>query len=370
VRLNFPSVRQGEAPVYVDLAVAAHAAGFPRVTAGQIHKWVNDGLLPPTAEQHSAGRHGFETVRLPGAEDQLIDLCRLRAQTKSWDRLAILLWLDSWQITSDRLRRAVLKELGDPSKLDLDPASDAGLDKLDEYAKRRGPAFARRAGLGHVGPAAAADGAMAALGVTFGGIPWDEAAAQAMEPLAGLTRARTDAIGDAAPWLRDRPSPPIDLSGFALRAPELVRLATQAELDTARPRARVIAVDMPLVAHAAELGLGLNIAGLGLLAGGHVTPAMAVAVALVFGDLGMGDQLDAMVGTWSALASQVAPMLPLVEAYVAKHPEQRVAIRREGLQALMDRGECIPFEPGELEALLGGVIGWQAARPTVPDLDS
>ena len=81
---------------------------------------------------------------------------------------------------------------------------------------------------------------------------------------------------------------------------------------------------------------------------------MAVAVALVFGDIGMGDQLDAMVGTWSALASQVAPMLPLVEAYVAKHPEQRVAIRRDGLQALMDRGEVVPFEPEELATVLGG----------------
>ena len=339
MRRNFPSVRRGEAPVYADLAEAAHAAGFASITPGQIHKWVNDGLLPSTAEQRSVGRHGFETVRLPGAENQLLALCRLRAQTKSWDRLAILLWLDNWQVSTDRLRRAMLEELGDPRELELNPASDAGLDQLDEYAKRRGPAFARRAGLGHVGPTAAADGVMAALSVTFGGAPWDEEAAQAIERLAGLSRARTDAVGDAGPWLDGPAAPPIDLSGFAFKAPELVRRATQAELDAARPRARALIVDMPLVVHAAELGLGINVAGLGLLAGPHVTPAMAVAVSLVFGDLVLGDQLDAIAETWSALASQVAPMIPTLEAYVSEHPEQRAAIRRGGLQALLDRGD-------------------------------
>jgi hypothetical protein len=347
------AVRRRDAVVYAELAGAAHDGGFPRITASQVHEWVMDGLLPPTAEQRSVGRHGFETVRLPGSENQLLALCRLRAQTKSWDRLAILLWLDNWQISNDRLRRAMLEELGDPRELELDPASDAGLDKLDEYAKRRGPAFARRAGLGHVGPAAAADGVMAALSVTFGGTPWDEEAAQAMERLAGLNRARTDVIGDAGPWLDGPAAPPIDLSGFAFKAPELVRRATQAELDAARPRARVLVVDMPLVIHAAELGLGINIAGLGLLAGPHVTPAMAVAVSLVFGDLGLGDQLDAMAETWSGLALQVAAAMPLVEAYIARHPEQRRAIRTGGLQGLIDRGEVVAFEPNELEALLG-----------------
>lgn len=356
------AVRRREAPIYTELAAAAHAAGFPKVTPVQIHEWVVDGLLPHTAEQRSVGRHGFETVRHTGVEDQLIALCGMRQATKSWNRLAILLWLDRWEISSDRLRRAVIKELGDPAKSGLDGRSDEGLDKLDEYARRRGPAFARRAGLGHVGPAAAADGVMAALAVTFGGTPFDEEAAQAIERVAGLPRARSDAIGDAAPWLDGPAAPPIDLSGFALAAPELVREATQAELEAARPRARVMVVDMPLVAHAAELERGINIAGLGFLAGGHVTPAMAVAVALFFGDLGLEEQLDAMVETWSALMSQLTPMLPVVEAYVAKHPEQRASIRRDGLQALMDTGEVVPFEPEELEALLGT----RASAPPAP----
>jgi hypothetical protein len=124
---------------------------------------------------------------------------------------------------------------------------------------------------------------------------------------------------------------------------------------------------MPLVAHAAELGLGLNIAGLGVLARGHITPAMAVAIALFFGDVGLGEQLSAMVETWSGLASHAAEMLPVVEAYVAKHPEQRAAIKRDGLQALIDRGEVVPLEPDELEALHGHSASARRASPPMSE---
>jgi hypothetical protein len=345
------AVRRREAVAYAELAAAAHAAGFPKITAGQVHEWVMAGLLPATADQRSLGRHGFETLRRPGVEDQLIALCRLRQATKSWDRLAVLLWLEGWQIATDRLRRAIIEDLGDPSKLGLDGSNDETLDKLDQYARRQGPRFARRAGLGHVGPTSAAEGVMAALSVTLGGALWDEEAAQAIERVAGLTRARSDSIGDAPPWLDGPAAPSIDLSGFAFRAPDLVRHATQSQLEAARPCARAFAIDVPLVVHAVELGFGLNIAGLGVLARGHITPAMAVAIALFFADVGFERQLSAMVETWSGLASQVAPMLPVVEAYVAKHPEQRAAIRKDGLQALVERGEVVPLEPDELEAL-------------------
>ncbi len=85
-------------------------------------------------------------------------------------------------------------------------------------------------------------------------------------------------------------------------------------------------------------------------------------------DRGLGDQMDTMVETWSALASQVAPMLPVVEAYVAKHPEQRVAIRRDGLQTLIDGGEVVPFKPEELQALLVNTASSEGeTRPTEQD---
>ena len=221
------AVRRRDAVVYAELAGAAHDGGFPRITASQVHGWVMDGLLPPTGEQRSAGRHGFETIRLAGAEAQLLALCRLRAQTKSRDRLAILLWLDSWPIGTDRLRRAILKEIGDPTRVTLNTSGDETLDRMDEYARRHGPAFSRRAGLGHVGPEAAANGTMAALGVTFGVAEWDEEAAQAIEHIAGLDRARTDIVGDAGPWLDGPAAPTVDLSGFAFRAVESVKGATE-----------------------------------------------------------------------------------------------------------------------------------------------
>lgn len=361
------AVRRREAVVYAELAGVAHDGGFPRITASQVHEWVMDGLLPPTGEQRSAGRHGFETIRLAGAEAQLLALCRLRAQTKSRDRLAILLWLDSWPIGTDRLRRAILKEIGDPTRVTLNTSGDETLDRMDEYARRHGPAFSRRAGLGHVGPEAAANGTMAALGVTFGVAEWDEEAAQAIEHIAGLDRARTDIVGDAGPWLDGPAAPSVDLSGFAFRAVESVKGATESELEKARRRARPMVVDMQLVVRATELGLGLNVAGLGVLARGRLNPGMAVAIALVFGNIGLGDQLDTLAQTWSAVASEVAPMLPVAEAYVAKHPEQRDAIRRGGIQALLERGEVVPLEPAEVQALLSKEVSRERVTPPVAE---
>jgi hypothetical protein len=311
-----------------------------------------DGLLPPTAEQHSVGRRGFESHRLPGAEDQLLALCRLRQSTKSWDRLAILLWLDGREIATDRLRYAVLGELPDPAKLKLNPRTEKGLDRLDEYARKLGPAFARRAGLGRVGPEAAANGYLAALTAVLGGASLEEEAAGAIEPLAGLPRARIDTIGDNGPWLNGPAEPEIELPMVAkLRG--LVSRASEAELEAARPRARFLALDLPLLARALELHLGHNAAGLGFVARDHITPDVAVALAMHFGSMGGGQQMDAMAAQLSPIATQVAETMPLVEAYVARHPEQRRAIRRIGLRGLDERGELIPFQPGELDAQMG-----------------
>lgn len=77
----------------------------PRSSA-QVHKWRTDGLLPPTDAQVSAGRRGFATVRASGVEEQLLALCDFRSETRSWNLLAILLWVDSWPIAIERLRAA------------------------------------------------------------------------------------------------------------------------------------------------------------------------------------------------------------------------------------------------------------------------
>lgn len=354
MQLISTAVRQRDAIVYRDLAAAAHAAGFPKITPGQVHEWVMDGLLPPTADQHSVGRHGFESVRRPGVEDQLLALCRLRAQTKSWDRLAILLWLDRWEITTDRIRRAVLCELPDPAMLKLNPAGERGLDRLDRYAQKLGPAFARRAGLGHVGPEAAASGYFDALVAALGGEPLEEETAQAVEPLAGLSRARTDTLDESGPWLDGSADPGIELPDAA-RLRKLVSRASEAELEAAQRRARFLAIDLPLLARAAELQHGHNALGLGWLARGLIIPDIAVALALHFATIGLAYRMDAMADTWFPVAAQVAERMPIVEAYLARHPEQRAAIRRVGLEGLSERGELIPMEPEELAAQLAAM---------------
>jgi hypothetical protein len=317
-----------------------------------------DGLLPPTAEQRSAGRRGFESVRRPGVQDQLLALCRLRAQTKSWDRLAILLWLDGRPIATDRLRRALLDELPDPASLGLNPRTQRGLDRLDEYARKLGPAFARRSGLGRVGPAIAEDAALAGIVAALGGEPWDEEAASSVERVAGLTRARTDALDDAEPWLSGPAAPSDDLTGFARRIRELVQDAKEDELSAARPRARMLAVDLPEFARALELIRGRNFAGLGLFARGHVTLEMAVGCALLFSTIGLGQQLDALAAAISTESAQFAGMLPVLEAYAARHPELRRTVNRIGLQGLLERGE-----PAELAAVLGTTAGSEQPMP-------
>jgi hypothetical protein len=327
-----------------------------------------NGLLPPTAEQRSVGRHGFETVRRPGLEDQLLALCRLRAQTKSWNRLAILLWLDGWQIATDRLRRALQDELPDPARLGLNPRTEKGLDRLDEYARRFGPAFARRAGLGRVGPTIAANAAMAGIVAALGGEPYDEEDAVSIERVTGLTRGRTDTVGDAGPWLSGPAAPTVDLTDFARRIRRLVQNTTESELSAARPRARMLAVDLPQIARALELAYGRNFAGHGLFARGHVTPEMAVGCSLLFARVGMGRQLDALAASLSVASAQSAGMLPGLEAYAARHPEQRRTLHKIGLQGLLERGELVPFEPAELEALLGNrASSEQPELPTGPE---
>jgi hypothetical protein len=42
-------------------------------------------------------------VRASGVEGKLLALCDFSSETKSWNRLAILLWVDSWPIAIERL---------------------------------------------------------------------------------------------------------------------------------------------------------------------------------------------------------------------------------------------------------------------------
>ena len=138
---------RNEAPVYRDLAEKARAAGL-KISASQVHEWVMDELLPSPGHRESKGQAGFRTERHDGIEEQLRALCDFRATTKSWNRLAILLWAHEWRVPTERYRRAVLAELPeipDPNTLwdkrpktlgERDPRTftDDELDNFDQAA--------------------------------------------------------------------------------------------------------------------------------------------------------------------------------------------------------------------------------------------
>lgn len=295
------SAGAGQAPVYRELAAAAHAAGHTDVSPTQIHEWVMDGLVPPTSRQVSVGRRGFTSVREPGVEEQLLALCHLRRETKSWDRLAILLWLDGWPVAADRLKSALLAEL--PVAPEKRRWTEKELDQLGVIADRRGPSLAQRLGIGRIGRRVAADGLYLLVSIALGTVRGvDEDAARTIERVAGMDpRARTDTIDGVGPWLTG--SAAAGLDGFARafsisRVQDLVEEATDADLAAARERARFLARDFPVMVRVLELTRGRNFAGLRLV-GRLVSrmPHLAVAMALYAEGARLADGLDELART-------------------------------------------------------------------------
>lgn len=280
------SVRRGEPPIYRELAEAAHAAGFPKVSASQVHEWVVDGLLPPTADQRSHGRHGFVSERREAVAEQLLALCRHRTQTKSRDRLAMLLWLDGWPIPTDRLRRAVLRRWPDPARVPIDLRTERGLDVLDRFARNFGPAILRDAGLVGLRSDDAANATYDAVGVAVGAFGIDDEAAAQLQKILAIDPALTQTRPD--------PRSP-DVSGLLVRCRRLVQEASADDLETARPRARRLAIELPLLGRAVGLTTRRDLGGLRLLISGFVTPEMAVGLALFYASTELGPRLDRLL---------------------------------------------------------------------------
>jgi hypothetical protein len=277
------SVRRGEPPIYRELAEAAHAAGFADVSASQVHEWVVDGLLPPTAHQRSRGRHGFVSEPREGVVEQLLALCQHRAQTKSRDRLAMLLWFDGWPIPTGRIRCAVLRAWPDPARLASDLSTERGLDILDRFAREFGPPLLRETGLLRLRRDAAANATYDAVGLAMGAFGIDDEAAAQLQKILAIDPAITEARPD--------PRSP-DVYGMLVRCRRLVEQASADDLETARPRARRLAIELPFMGRAAGLTTRRDLGGLVLLISGFVTPQMALALALFFADTEIGRVLD------------------------------------------------------------------------------
>ncbi len=353
----FPtSAGDREAPVYHDLATKAHEAGFPDVSPSQVHEWVMAGLLPPTARQVSlGGNRGFRTERLPGVEEQLIALCRLRHQTKSHDRLALLLWLDGWPIDSARVRDAVVAWLPQiPTRGSL---TDHFLDALDEIARRRGPTMLKRLAVGRIGPRQAANGTYAALSLGLLDAELDEEGAFAIEHIARLHRARSDALEGVGPWLTGPPEASLNeiarAGGLqALRA--TVEAASETDVEAAQRRVRALVVEFPRMVHLMELSYGRDFAGWGLAGRlAQAFPEVVTAIVLWFPKLGLTDAMDAFADVLAKNAEDLPRWIELGEEYVERHPDQRRPIDRDGLIALDKRGELEPLDPATVARLLG-----------------
>jgi hypothetical protein len=349
---NFPSAGPAEAPVYRELAEVAHAAGYTDVSPAQVHKWRIDGLLPPTGEQVSAGRRGFATVRASGVEEQLLALCDLRKETKSWNRLAILLWVDSWPITIKRLRAAVLAEM--PRQIDVSRPSDKVFDQVDKLARRRGPGLARQLSLGRIGPGVAAEATYLALLQALGTLgELDEIGERTVRRAAGLSRIESSHAADP---VREPAGPASPSFGEFIGLFPVARLhaavegASEAVILAARKTARLLLRDLPDLVRAGELfggrAAGRSLGGVGTL--GRLlprVPGLAVAVPIILAEAGLADRFDAALDPLRELADPAREARRAGETYLRKHPEQVRLILMIGLKGLDDRGLLIPLDP-------------------------
>lgn len=282
---------RNEAPVYRDLAAKARAAGF-RISASQVHEWVMDDLLPSPGHRVSRGQAGFRTERHEGMEEQLIALCQFRAVTKSWDRLAILLWADEWRLPTERYRRAVmaqLPEIPDPNTLDdphsktlgdRDPTTltEDELDEFDRAAATVAPKYRRLLRRSDRSLTADVTSAVLAMGVGV-------AETTSRQVADALDRAvPMAAVVDPAVGLHD---PLAELerfrTGFSVwKIRGLIEQARAQDLEASRPRVRA------------------------LLHVGVAPPVIAVMLATVASALGIDALLDALSAGVATDATPVA----------------------------------------------------------------
>jgi hypothetical protein len=330
----------GEAPAYRELARIAAEAGYPEVTASRVHGWATARLLPRTAERVSRGSTGFSSELRPGVADQVIALAKHRRLTANRHTLAVLLWLDGWDVPRELVRRALLSVI---PRRTLSDASEQALDRLDRIAAAVAPLLVQRFRPGRRGARVASDAASALVPAVHGAYEPDEDAAGNLELIAGLDRGRTDALQGAAPWLRGPARAPwrfMSRQAHPSRVRHYIRRLPSEELDRTRRHARYLAYELPAFARAFEVRFGAGFAGLRALAmlttrNAEIPAAVAVVV----------DRFPSLSGRLDLLIEGLAPhqqrrdaLLAIADAYASEHPDQRAALSRYGLDGLLRRG--------------------------------
>lgn len=266
---------------YAHLATLAHAHGFPRVTSSVVHSWIRHGLLPRLRYE----RPGFGLRRPIGAtevERQLIALCGFRydSRVRAHHELALLLWIDGWDVSEDVVRASLSRFL-EPLAMLADPELRAD---FAYSATRRGRLPPRWRRTQPTRTALALDTLFAVISGARSLEPEDTAELAHLESVTGLDRGRTDRVDGVGPWLPTAPGGALAQGAEGVALPRLqhaLRRATFEELNRARERARRLsryfATAMPMM----ELAVGPGVAGFGLIADAVSDPRSVIPMVLI-----------------------------------------------------------------------------------------
>jgi hypothetical protein len=266
---------------YARLAELARASGFHSVTSSVIHSWVRHGLVPRLRYE----RPRF-SLRVPKGvieiERQLLALCALRydSRVRSHHELALILWIDGWDV-SEEVVRASLSRFLEPLAMLADPELRAD---FADSATRKGrlPSRWRRSQLTRT--ALALDTLFALISGARLFKPEDTAELAHLESVTGLDRGRTDRVNGVDPWLPTAPGEALAQGARGVALPRLLGALQQStfeELNRARDRARRLsgyfAIAMPMM----ELAIGSGLAGFGLIADAAQDPRSGIPMVLV-----------------------------------------------------------------------------------------
>lgn len=337
---NSPKRGMGEAPAYRELARIAAEAGYPEVTASRVHTWATARLLPQTAKRVSRGSTGFSSELRDGVAAQLIALAKHRRLTANRHTLAVLLWLDGWDVPHDLVRKALLSVIPERT---LSDASEETLDRLDRLAATVASLLVRRFRPGPRGAKVATDAAAALVPAVHGAYEPDEYAARNLELIAGHDRGRTDGLQGAAPWLGGPARAPwrfLSRQAHPSRVRDYIRRLPSEELDQTRSHARYLTYELPAFARAFEVWFGRGFAGFRVLAmlttRNAEIPALVAVVVDRFPSLSR--RLDLLMDGLAPYRQRRDAVLAIADAYASEHPDQRAALRRYGLDGLLRRG--------------------------------
>jgi hypothetical protein len=324
----------------VELAGVARAHGYVDVAPYKVHRWRADLLLPPISAPIS-----------PRVTAQLLALCQLRRETKSWDRLAILLWLDGYDIPVERVRAAVLAGL---PRRQWRRLTEKRLDELDRLARAKGSAVVSRLGIGRVGRHVAGEAMAVVLFVAVGATrKLDDTAAGLVERIGFVPpRARHQAIDGVGPFLTEPAVTwlaPWARTFSSVNIRRVVDQATEADFLAARSRAWALVRGLPRAIYCLELLHGRNVFGLRLVV--RLVPRVpqaGIVVALLAPRLHIARQLDSLEEAVSRDVERRELAIGAAEKYRSKHPEQVALMNAEGVMGLHRRGLIIPLTKDEL----------------------